>query len=424
MTIQLNPRARGLLGVKADLPDANAQLDELKGTFADFIEANDKRLDDIEKGREDYVQNEKVDKINASMDEICASVDATNEALAALQIGGVGHETNPAKAEHAVAFDKWFRKGTEAGLADLEVKAALATDSDPDGGFTVPEEMSNTITRVLTTVSAMRNIAQVITIGTSSFTKLAQSSGVGSGWVGQREARPATSTPTLHKLDFPAMELYAMPPATQGMLDDSFLDVAAWLADEVAIKFAEDEGTAFISGTGVEEPRGITGYTNIADASWTWGNIGFTVTGVAADINDGSNNGVDAIIDLTYALKQGYRPNARFIMNRTLAGKVRKLKTLGGEANYLWQPPVQVGEPATILGYPLSDDDNMANVAANAYPIAFGDFRRGYLIVDRVGIRVLRDPFTDKPNVLFYTTKRVGGGVQNFEAYKLLKCST
>jgi HK97 family phage major capsid protein len=161
----------------------------------------------------------------------------------------------------------------------------------------------------------------------------------------------------------------------------------------------------------------------VANASYSWGKLGFVTTGVAADISDSTHNGLDALTDLVYSIKQGYRTNARFMMNRTLAGKIRKLKTIGDTENPLWEPSAKLGQPATLLGYPITDDDNMSDVGSNAFPVAFGDFKRGYLIVDRVGIRVLRDPFTNKPYVHFYTTKRVGGGVQNFEAIKLLKCA-
>lgn len=170
----------------------------------------------------------------------------------------------------------------------------------------------------------------------------------------------------------------------------------------------------------MNRPRGILAYNTVANASYAWGKIGYTASGVGAALTDATHNGVDALIDLVYGLKQGYRRNARFLMNRSLQATIRKLKSKTEEL-YLWQPPVQAGQPATLLGYPISDDDNMPDIAAGAFPLAFGDFRRGYLIVDRFGIRVLRDPFTNKPYVHFYTTKRVGGGVQNFEAIKLLK---
>lgn len=407
------------------MAEIKALIDSITKNFETLKADNDTALKKV-----DVVQTEKVERINsaisAEMKKLQDAMDDQAKAIAALKLGGNGKDVDPNKKAHAQGFDKYFRKGIDAGLRDLEVKAALATDSDPDGGYVVPFEMETAIDRVLGTVSAMRSLATVRQISTSTYKKPVSQGGSTSGWVGERETRAETNTPTLALLEFPAMELYAAPRATQSMLDDAAINVESWLADEVAIEFAEKEGAAFISGSGVNRPRGLLSYDTVANASYAWGKLGFLVTGVAADISDGSNNGIDGLINVLYALKQGYRANASWLMNRTLQGKVRKLKD--GDSNYLWTPPQQGGvqglQPARLLGYPIADDDNMPDVGANTFPVAFGDFSRGYLIVDRIGIRVLRDPYTAKPYVIFYTTKRVGGGVQNFEAIKLLKCST
>jgi HK97 family phage major capsid protein len=419
----LNARARGLVGVRADGSNATAVLNEMKKAFEDFKAARDEEIKGINAKFDDVVTKDKVERVNTEITSLQASLDAINASIAALKVGGGGTDSDPAKAEHAKAFNRFFRKGVSDGLADLAVKASLQTDSSEDGGYVVPEQMETTIDRVLGTVSMMRSIASVMSISTDVYKKLVGQGGAGAGWVGERESRPETDTPTLSELTFNAMEIYANPAATQKLLDDARVNIEQWLADEVSIAFAEAEGTAFISGSGVNQPRGLLSYDTIADSSYAWGKLGFYVTGVAADISDGSNNGIDPLINMVYGIKQGYRNNARWLMNRTLQGKVRKLKSATEEL-YLWQPPVQAGQPATLLGYPVVDDDNMSDVGANAFPVAFGDFRRGYLIVDRLGVRVLRDPYTNKPYVHFYTTKRVGGGVQNFEAIKLLKCST
>ena len=213
------------------------------------------------------------------------------------------------------------------------------------------------------------------------------------------------------------VDLEAMAAAGIG----AFSDDGAWLADEVSIVFAEKEGTAFISGTGINQPRGLLSYDTVADASWTWGSIGYIASGVAAALNDATHNGTDALIDLVYALKEQYRVGATWLMNGKTAATIRKLKMIGDVEGYLWQPSTIAGTPDQLLGYPVTIDDNMPDIGANTCPIAFGNFMRAYLIVDRVGIRVLRDPFTNKPYVMFYTTKRVGGGVQNYQAVKLLK---
>ncbi|MEJ8570749.1 phage major capsid protein [Microbaculum marinum] len=422
MGIELNARARGIRSVRADSGNAGLILAELQTTFEAFKAEREEELKGINARFADVVQTEKVDRINAEITALQTALDETNAALAAVRVGGAGDVAPHAaeRREHAQAFDRFFRKGAEAGLRDLEVKAAIRTDSDPDGGYVVPDQMEQTIDRVLGTVSAMRSISRVLSISAGTYKKLVNQGGAAAGWVGEHDARPETATPKLSALEFPTMELYANPAATQTLLDDARIDIAAWLADEVSTTFAELEGTAFISGSGVSMPRGLLSYDTVADTSHAWGKLGFVASGVAAALTDSTHNGADALTDLVYAIRQGYRQNARFLMNRKTQAVVRKLKSKTEEL-YLWQPSIQVGQPATLFGYPITDDDNMPDIGAEDVPVAFGDFQRGYLIVDRMGIRVLRDPFTNKPYVHFYTTKRVGGGVQNFEAIKLLK---
>lgn len=422
MTDMTKPRIRGAVRVRAESGDAKSIVTELNKAFAAFKTEHQEELKGINAKFADVVQAEKVERINTEIGKLQTALDDTNAQLAAARLGGAsdGQVPSAEMREHAKAFNQFFRRGTEDGLRELEMKAALRTDSDPDGGYVVPDQMEQTIDRVLGSVSAMRSIASVMSVSAASYKKLVNQGGAGAGWVGERQARPETATPTLAELSFPAMEIYANPAATQTLLDDARVDIAAWLAEEVSTAFAEAEGAAFISGDGVNQPRGLLSYDTVANASHSWGKIGYTASGVAAALTDSTHNGVDALIDLIYSIKQGYRQNARFVMNKSLQATMRKLKSKTEEL-YLWQPPVQVGQPATLLGYPITDDDNMPDVAAGTFPVAFGDFRRGYLIVDRFGIRVLRDPYTNKPYVHFYTTKRIGGGVQNFEAIKLLK---
>ena len=248
--------------------------------------------------------------------------------------------------------------------------------------------------------------------------------GTGSGWVGEKDARPETTTPQLVEIVFNMMELFANPATTQKTLDDARLDIEQWLANEVSTEFAEQEGAAFIAGDGVNKPRGILAYGTVANSSWAWGKIGFTVTGKADGFlaPTASVSPADALYDAYYGLKPSFRNGAEWIMSDATMGTVRKFKDADGQN--LWQPPSGTAELATILGKPVRSDDNMPAIAAGKFPIGFGNFKRGYLIVDRFGIRVLRDPYTNKPYVHFYTTKRVGGGVQNFEAIKLVKVST
>ncbi len=422
MTIQqpLLPRARGLIGVRADGSNAQTILEELQRTFATFKQEHEEELKGLKAKFADVVQTEKVDRINNEITNLTNALDEVNQALAAVRTGGGGGDPlDPQAKEHAQAFDKFFRKGIENGLHDLEVKAQLTTQSDPDGGYTVPVETESTIDRVLGTVSAMRSLARVMTISAGKYKKMVNMGGTSSGWVDEEEERDETKTPQLRLLEFPVMEIFAEPHATQALLDDSQVDIAGWLADEVAIEFAEQEGAAFISGSGKSKPRGILSYDTVVNSNYSWGKIGHIKTGKAAGFAD--TDPADALIDLYYALKSGYRNGASWLMCDEVMGKVRKMKD--GDGNYLWAPPTEKGEVATILQKPVVTDDNMHQLGAGKLPIAFGNFQRGYLIIDRIGIRVLRDPLTQKPYIKFYTTKRVGGGVQNFEAIKLLKCA-
>jgi HK97 family phage major capsid protein len=255
------------------------------------------------------------------------------------------------------------------------------------------------------------------TISANVYKKPFMTSGPAVGWVGETASRPQTDTPVLDQLSFPAMELYAMPAATATLLEDSAVNLDQWLASEVDQAFAVQEGTAFVTGDGSNKPKGFLSYTTIANTSWVWGDIGYVATGAAGAFP--ASNPSDVLVDLIYALKAGYRQNAVFVMNRKTQAAIRKFKDSQG--NYLWQPPAQSDGHATLMTFPIIEAEDMPDIAANSPSVAFGDFRRRYLVVDRQGVTVLRDPFTAKPYVLFYTTKRVGGGVQDFDAIKLLK---
>lgn len=416
----LTPRARGIAAARADGGNAAAMLEELGTTFAAFKETHAEELKNLKKGFDDVVTKEKMDRINADMDKVTKAIDEVNAVIAALKTGGGSNDNEPFAKEHSTAFARYFRKGDIGNLGELQVKAALTTQSDPDGGYLVPTEVSKTIDRILGTVSVMRQLATVMPIGTSEYKKLVNVGGATAGWVGEEEARPETATPTLKELIFTVMEIYANPATTRTMLDDGIIDIGAWLADEVNIAFSEQEGAAFISGNGVKRPRGLLSYDTVENSTWAWGKLGFVATGAAAGF--APTNPADAFIDLFYALKEGYRNNATWLASDGVMKDIRKLKD--ADDNYLWAMPDGVGKPATLLQKPIRTDDYMNKLGANTFPVAFGDFQRGYLIVDRQGVRVLRDELTKKPYVQFYTTKRVGGGVANFEAIKLLKCTT
>jgi HK97 family phage major capsid protein len=281
----------------------------------------------------------------------------------------------------------------------------------------VPPETEAEVSRRLSIVSPIRSIASVRTISSMVYSKPFSTTGPATGWVGEADARPETASPPLAQLTFPAAEIYAMPSATQALLDDSAVNIDQWIAEEVDQVLAEKEGTAFVSGDGIKKPTGFLSATKIAQSSWSWGKLGYLATGVAGNFPAASPS--DILVDLVYALKAGYRQNATFVMNRKVQSIFRKFKDSTG--NYLWSPPATAGGRATLMNYPVVEAEDMPDMATDSFALAVGDFRRGYLVVDRQGMRILRDPYSAKPYILFYTTKRVGGGIQDFDAIKLLK---
>jgi HK97 family phage major capsid protein len=361
------------------------------------------------RGRSDVLSEQKMARIEQRLDEL-----TLKNARPAL--GRDGAVQSHDAREHKSAFHAYMRSGESAGLRALELKA-MSVASNPDGGYTVPVEVEKEIGRRLTAISPIRSIAGRREISGNVYKKPFMTAGPAVGWVGETAEREETDSPVLDSLSFPAMELYAMPAATATLLEDSAVNIDEWLAAEVEQAFAVQEGAAFVSGDGTNKPKGFLAYDKIANASWEWGNIGYIATGEAGAWPDVDPS--DVLIDLVYAVKAGYRQNGSFVMNRKTQAAVRKFKDEGG--NYLWHPPAVAGGSASLMGFPLIEAEDMPDIATDSFSVAFGDFRRGYLVVDRAGVTVLRDPFTAKPYVLFYTTKRVGGGVQDFDAIKLLK---
>jgi len=403
--------------IAGGLPDSEiaGAVSGMMHAFEAFKEANDQRLAEIEQRMADVVTADKVDRIGEALDRQQARLDALALKQQRPQLDG-GDPESKTQSEHKAAFNAYVRKGETSGLMTIERKA-LSVGSDPDGGYLVPEEIETEIGRLLKQLSPLRAIAGLRQVSSAVFKKPFAIAGAATGWVAETAARPQTASPTLAELQFPAMELYAMPAATQSLLDDSAVNVDQWLAEEVQQAFAEQETDAFISGDGVNKPKGFLDYPKVVDANWSWGKLGFVATGV--DGAFAASNPSDQLIELVYALKAGYCQNASWLLNRKTQSVIRKFKDADG--NYIWQPAQGAAGRATLFGFPLIEAEQMPDIANNAFAIAFGDFRRGYLIVDRLGVRILRDPYSAKPYVLFYTTKRVGGGVQNFEAIKLLK---
>lgn len=391
-------------------------VDHLNRAFSAFKEANDERLTQIEtRMSADVITEEKLARIDQALDETKSRLDRLALDLARPRIGGGAPEDHSAR-EHKSAFNHYMRAGEASGLKALEAKA-MSSASGPDGGYLVPVPAEREILQRLAKLSPIRSIASVREISTQSLRRAYSTTGPAAGWVAETDARPQTANQQIADMTFPAMELYAMPAATQALLDDSVVDIEQWIADEVQVAFSEQEGAAFVSGDGVNKPKGFLSYTTVADASWTWGNIGYVATGASGAFP--ATNPSDVLFNLIYALRAGYRQNGKWVMGRRAQSLVRQFKTTTGE--YIWAPPTSADGLASLINFPVVEAEDMPDPGANSLSIAFGDFERGYIIVDRIGIRVLRDPYSAKPYVLFYTTKRVGGGVQNFEAIKLLK---
>ncbi len=406
-----HPPMRGLVTVRSEASgDVKAAIEAVNRGFEAFKAEHTKQIDDLKKGKADVVLDEKVERINAAVGNFQQTVDDLNVKIAALNVSGDATGTLQ-DAEHTTQFNAWMREGTEGA----KVKASLNKGSSGEGGYLAPVEWDRTIVDKLVQVSPMRQIAQLQTTSKAGFSKLFNNRGTGSGWVGETAARPETSTAGFSSLPFNLGEIYANPAATQGILDDAEIDLETWLANEVETEFSYQEGLAFVAGNGTNKPDGFLTYvTGAANAGkHPWGAIGLKTAASATVIE------TDELVDLVYLLPGEFTQNARFVLNRAVQGAVRKLKD--GQGNYIWQPSYVAGQPASLLGYPVTEMAAMPNVATGTVPIAFGDFRKGYLIVDRIGVRLLRDPFSNKPYVMFYTTKRVGGGVQDPTVIKALK---
>lgn len=316
---------------------------------------------------------------------------------------------------HQKAFAAYLRSGDDDGLRALDLEGkAMTTAVAADGGFLVSPQTSETIRAVLLATASIRSVANVVNVDAGSYDLLIDRAELGAGWATETAALTETTTGIIEKISIPLHELSALPKASQRLLDDSAFDIEDWLAGRIAEKFSRSEAAAFVAGDGQDKPRGFLSYDKVANASWTWGNLGFVISGHASTIT-----GTDPLVDLVYALGAEYRAGGTFVMNSKTAGTVRKLKD--GDGRYLWSDGFAAGEPARLLGYPVLIAEDMPDIAAGAHPVAFGNFNRGYTIAERPDLRVLRDPFSAKPHVLFYASKRVGGAVSDFAGIKLLR---
>lgn len=425
-----------------DTTEIKTLIDGLAKDWAEYKATNEQQITELKKGRSDPLLEEKLIKLSDRLDTLSAEKDELEKNLARPPAGpadesetktvrefnlarkaaalGAGKPT-PADVSaeevraYKAAFLAWFRKGEDFELD----RKALSVGVDTEGGFLVPADMTGRIVTKLYDLSPIRQIASVQPISSDALEGIEDIDEAAAGWVGEKTSRTETDTPDVGKWRIPAEEMYAMPKATQRILDDAGVDVEAWLSAKVADKLARTEAAAFVAGNGVVKPRGFTTYTTAAtaDASRAWGQMQHVATGQNGAF--ASSTPADILFDVEMAMKPGYRAGARWVTRRSVLTLIRKFKDQQNQ--YLWQPGLQAGQPSSLIGYPVTEAEDMPALATGSLSLAFGNFQVGYQIVDRLGIRVLRDPYTAKPFVLFYTTKRTGGAVVNYEAIKFVK---
>ncbi|WP_121061888.1 phage major capsid protein [Chachezhania antarctica] len=387
---------------KTETPAAAGQgapmLREVKEAMAGFVQGMRDFQDDVETK---FQQTE----------ERLTMLDRKSHISARPHLAGASDATAP----HTAAFDSYVRTGDDDALRGLELEGkAMSTAVNSDGGYLVDSQTTETIRSILLSTASLRSVASVVNVEATSFDVLIDHSDVSSGWQTEAGTLAESSTPVLDRISIPLYELSALPKASQRLLDDAAFDVETWLAGRIANTFARAEAASFINGDGSEQPRGFLDYAIVENDSWGWDSLGYIPTGTAGGVGNG-----DAIADIVYALGAVYRSNGTFVMNSKTAGMIRKLKD--ADDRFLWADGLAAAQPARLMGYPVLIAEDMPDPGVDAFPIAFGDFRAGYTVAERPDIRILRDPFSAKPHVLFYATKRVGGGVTDFAAIKLLK---
>jgi HK97 family phage major capsid protein len=388
-----------------EVTEIKKSLDTLGNDWAEFKRTNDARLKEIEKkGVADPLHQEKLDKVNKSMDDAFARLEKI-EALKNSHVPDIKEAKTAQEKEEKAAVNAWFKKGTEISTK------SLTEGVNSEGGYVVRPEFSDLIVSKIFESSPIRQLATVQSISGSSYQEAASYTEADAGWVAEIAARPVTTAVTFDQLNIPLYEVFAMPQATQRLLDDSYVNIEQWHAEKVAEKLARMEATAFVSGDGVNKPTGILSYAN----GLAYGQVEQVNSGNAALLT------ADGLISLQASLFEAFQANAVFLMKRATVAAVRQLKTSTGE--YLWGYAGQLNNPMgmSLLGKPVMFADDVPAVAANALSVIYGDIRQGYMVVENPGIRVLRDAYTAKPYVLFYTTKRVGGEVRNFQAIKIQK---
>jgi HK97 family phage major capsid protein len=421
-------------------------LEEQGKAFAEFKAANDSLQNEVKKLKVDAVTNEKVDRINKALDDLADQMKAAASRSDAIEakanrLSLSGGKADDVETKAAAAFAA--QTGSAVSVEDLreyksalfgmsgplrnaqmksEIKA-LSVGSDPDGGYLVTPDTTGRIVSRIYETSPMRQVASVMSIGTDTVEGLNDLGQNGFAWVGETGGRTENATAQLGKWSIPVHEAVSIVSATQKVLEDARLDLESWLATKSADRLGRGENAAFVSGDGVSKPRGLFTYPTAAtvDASRAWGTFEHINTSAngAFRTRSGDVNPVDDLINVVYALKAAYRPNAQWMTNRGTLRDARKLKD--GQGNYIWQPSPVAGQPSALLGFPVVEAEDVPVMGTNSLSMAFGDFREAYQIVDRIGLSVLRDPYTAYPYVFFKFRKRVGGGAISFEAVKFLR---
>lgn len=350
------------------------------------------------------------------MNEMATRIEALDRKSAELRRPALA--TAADELPHRKAIAAYLRRGDDDGLRSLEVEAkGLNTQVAAEGGYLVDPKTAETIESVLSSGASLRALARVVQVEAGAYDVLADHGDLGAGWADETAPGSETAAPVVDRISITLHELSAAPTASQRILDDAAFDVEAWLGERIAERFLRAEAAAFVNGDGVNKPTGFLTKPAVANDAWSWGNIGYIVTGASGDFD--TNNPGDALVDLVYALPAGYRRGAAFLMNSKTAGEVRKMKD--GQGRFLWIEGLQAAQPPLLLGYPVLIAEDMPDIGVDAHAIAFGNFEKGYTIAERPDLRILRDPYSAKPNVMFYATKRVGGDVTDFAAIRTLK---
>ncbi len=357
------------------------------------------------------------ESISKRMTEMSTLIDAIDRKSVDVRRPALATAAEP-ELPHAKAFSAYVRQGDETGLRALQIEGkGLNTQVGSEGGFLVDIDTSDRIQSVLRSGASIRALSKVVQVDAGSYDVLIDHNDIGAGWQDETGSVTETQAMIVDRISIQLHELSASPTASQRILDDSAFNIEQWLADRVAEKFLREESNAFVNGDGVNKPSGFLTKTPVANASWAWGQIGYVTTGTAGDFD--ANNPGDALIDLVYALNAEYRAGSAFIMSSKTAGEVRKMKD--NQGRFLWMEGLHAAQPPLLVGYPVLIVEEMPDIAVDSHSIAFGNFEQGYTIAERPDLRILRDPYSAKPNIMFYATKRVGGDVSDFAAIKTLK---